>query len=72
MIKAEDLWPLLLRMSSEERRYLARLALAEKVLPIEAGDGERYAAMPARVDEFSTDRAEEPMSWESDGWEDVE
>lgn len=71
MIKAEDLRPLLAKMTGEERLRLARLALAEKILPPDASDAERYQAMPVHIEEFTNEDEEDAMAWESEGWEDV-
>ena len=70
MNKAEDLWPLVAKLSRPERIRLARLALATTVLPESATDAERYRSMPVTAQEFH-DAVDDPMTWESSGWEDV-
>jgi hypothetical protein len=70
MLKAEDLWPVVARMPRTERVRLARMALVKGNLPPDAGDAERYAAVPVGEDEFDA-AGEDMMAWEADGWEDV-
>jgi mRNA interferase MazF len=57
-LTADDLWPLIEKLPRAERLKLARLALSRTVLPAAATDSQRYAACPARPDEFSDVLAE--------------
>ncbi len=68
-ITAQDLWPLVLKLSREERVRLARLALAA---PAPGGPSERaaYEAAPVLPDEFGGEE-NDPLAWEAEGWEDV-
>ena len=51
---------------------MVRLSPPDKVPPPDESDGDRYQAMPEQPDEFSSEEEEDPMAWESEGWEDVE
>lgn len=62
-LTADDLLPLIAKLSSAERRKLFRLI--QKV----GSDVEAYRAVPPAQDEFSSD--EETLAWDGDGWEDV-
>jgi hypothetical protein len=63
-LTASDFWPLILKLPHEERVRLAKLALRAAVNDSSAAT---YAAAPPAEDEFSSD--EEPLAWESQGWE---
>jgi len=62
-LTADDLLPLIAKLSSAERRKLFRLI--QKV----GSDVEAYRAVPPAQDEFSSD--EGTLAWDGDGWEDV-
>ena len=62
-LTADDLLPLIAKLSSAERRRLFRLI--QKV----GNDGEAYRAGPPAEGEFSSD--EDTLAWDADGWEDV-
>ena len=62
-LTADDLLPLIAKLSSAERRKLFRLI--QKV----GNDVEAYRSVPAAQDEFSSD--EDALAWDADGWEDV-
>jgi hypothetical protein len=62
-LTADDLLPLIAKLSSVERRKLFRLI--QKV----GNDVEAYRAVPPAQDEFSSE--EDTLAWDSDGWEDV-
>jgi hypothetical protein len=62
----EELLPLVARLTPGERARLLRLIAASR-------DGiaaAAYAAIPPGADEFSSD--ENPLEWESSGWEEVD
>jgi hypothetical protein len=63
-LKADDILPLIAKLSPAERRRLFRLALGQ-----ERTDAQAYVANPPRDDEFLSD--EDHLSWEAEGWEDV-
>lgn len=63
-LKADDILPLIARLSREERRRLFRLALGQGKT-----DAQAYAAQPPREDEFSSD--EDSLAWEAEGWEEI-
>ena len=65
---AEDLWPLVEKLTRAERLKLARLALARVDLPPGASDSRRYAACPPCADEFASESRDDPLAWEG-GWE---
>lgn len=62
-LTAEDLLPLIVKLSSAERQKL--FLLIQKV----GRDVEAYRATPPGQDEFSSD--EDMLAWDADGWEDV-
>jgi hypothetical protein len=61
-LTADDLLPLLVRLSPRERMRLLRLV--EQA----SSDAGVYAAAPPKADEFSTDD-EDLLAWEGEGWE---
>ncbi len=63
-LTADDILPLIAKLSTKERGRLLRLVLRRG-----NSDAEAYAAQPVREDEFSSD--EDPLSWDAEGWEDV-
>jgi hypothetical protein len=68
-LSAHDLWPLLLKLSRDEQVRLAKLAL--RAASREGlQDARAYAATPPREDEFTVE--EDPLAWESDGWEELD
>ena len=64
-LTAHDLWPLILKLTHEERVRLAKLAL--RAAAQGADDGDAYQVSPPTEDELGTD--EEPLAWEAEGWE---
>jgi len=64
-LTASDFWPLILKLPHDERVRLAKLAL--RAAATDDPSPEAYAAAPATPDEFSSD--DEPLAWESQGWE---
>lgn len=64
LLTADDILPLIAKLSARERGRLLRLVLRRG-----KSDAEAYAAQPVREDEFSSD--EDPLSWDAEGWEDV-
>jgi len=62
-LTADDLLPLIVKLSSAERRKL--FLLIQKV----GSDVEAYRAVPPAQGEFSSD--EDILAWDADGWEDV-
>ena len=62
-LKAEDVAPLVAKLSAPERARLLRL------MATLGADGRVYAASPPSNDEFGTD--EDPLGWDAAGWEDV-
>lgn len=63
-LTADDLLPLIAKLSSEERHRLLRLAFRVGITDVAA-----YAAQPVGSDEFEND--EEALGWDADGWDDV-
>ena len=63
-LTADDILPLIAKLSHKERGRLLQLVLRRG-----KRDAEAYAARPVREDEFSSD--EDPLSWDAEGWEDV-
>jgi hypothetical protein len=68
-LKAEDLLPLVLKLSHDEQVRLAKLALRAATYH-GATDAETYRLNPPESDEFSSD--EDPLAWEAEGWEDMD
>ncbi len=64
-LTAEDLFPLVDRLSPRERLRLLRLIS----LRSPAADRDAYLALPPRHDEFSSDT--DPLAWDADGWEGI-
>lgn len=62
-LTADDLLPLIVKLSSAERQRL--FLLIQKV----GSDVEAYRATPPGQGEFSSD--EDMLAWDADGWEDV-
>jgi hypothetical protein len=61
-LSAEDLLPLVDRLSPQERlRLLGLISLRPA-----ADDREAYRALPPHRDEFSSDT--DPLAWDADGW----
>jgi hypothetical protein len=63
-LKAEDLLPLISKLSAEERARLIKLARLTNDV---ANEQAAYAALPVRKCEFSSD--EDLLGWDSEGWE---
>ncbi len=61
---ASDLWPLVQKLSPDERISLARLALAS----VASVDG--YNRQPVSASEFSSDL--DSLAWEADGWDELD
>ena len=64
-LHAEDVFPLVDRLSPQERVRLLRLISLRPA----TGDGDAYLALPTRHDEFSTDT--DPLAWDAEGWEEI-
>jgi hypothetical protein len=61
-LTADDLLPLIAKLSNEERHRLLRLAFRQG-----STDADAYAAQPVTPDEFGSD--DDPLAWEAEGWE---
>lgn len=59
-VTADDLLPLVAKLSPEERSRLLRLALA-------AGDAAAYEAVPSGPEEFTD--VDDPLAWDAEGWD---
>jgi hypothetical protein len=66
-LTADDLWPLVVKLPRAERVRLARLALGHRGVDEGSDDRAAYEAMPITDEEFAL--ADEPLRWESDGWD---
>jgi len=64
-LSAEELFPLVDRLSSQERLRLLRL-ISLRPAP---DDLDAYHTLPPRHDEFSSDA--DPLAWDADGWEGI-
>ena len=63
-ITADDILPLVAALTPQERVRLLRLI----ALP-QGADAPVYRSVPPSRDEFSSE--EEPLAWDSEGWEDM-
>jgi hypothetical protein len=63
-LTADDLLPLIAKLSTEERHRLLRLAFRES-----GTDADAYAAQPVTPDEFGSD--DDALAWEAEGWEGI-
>jgi hypothetical protein len=63
-LTADDLLPLIAKLSSEERHRLLRLAFRQGHT-----DADAYAAQPPTPDEMGSD--EDALGWDAEGWEGV-
>jgi hypothetical protein len=63
-LTANDLLPLVARLTPLERERLARLISAAS-----ERDAAIYATAPIRQDEFAS--SDESLAWDAEGWEDV-
>jgi len=70
-LTAEDLWPLVSKLSPEERFRLVRLALGGEAHV--ASDAEAYRQLPVGAEEFRQEHDRgDPLAWDSEGWDDVQ
>ncbi len=68
-ITAQDLFPLVLKLSRPERVRLARMAFSSAAQD-EQADAAAYMAQPVKPDEFGQ-AGDEPLAWDAEGWEDI-
>lgn len=64
-LTAQDLWPLVAKLSRDEQVRLAKLALATAAQTLHA-DIWRYRASSPAPDEFSS--TDDPLAWDGDCW----
>ena len=64
-LSAEELFPLVDRLSPHERLRLLRLISLRPA----ADDRDAYLGFPPRRDEFSGDT--DPLAWDAEGWEGI-
>jgi hypothetical protein len=64
-LSAEDIFPLVDRLSPHERLRLLRLISLRPA----AADRDAYIALLPCHDEFSSDT--DPLAWDADGWEGI-
>ena len=64
-LRAEELFPLVDRLSPHERLRLLRLISLRPA----GEDRDTYLALPPRPDEFSNDM--DPLAWDADGWDGI-
>ena len=64
-LSADDILPLVACLTAQERLRLLQLIAGRP----DTNDGDVYRAVPPSQEEFSSD--EEPLTWDSDGWEGV-
>lgn len=64
-LSADDILPLVARLTPQERRRLVRLISAQPG----TDDSDGYRGQPPAPLEFS--QHDEPLAWDAEGWEDV-
>lgn len=69
MLTAQDLWPLVQKLTHDEQVRLAKLALRAAARGGES-DAASYQASPPGQDEFSS--GEEPLAWDAEGWDEFD
>ena len=67
-LTADDLWPLVSKLSPEERIRLVRLAASHS--RFSATDAPLYRQVPIGDEEFREDGGD-PLAWDADGWDDL-
>jgi hypothetical protein len=68
-ITAQDLFPLVLKLSRQERVRLARMAFSSAAQDART-DADAYLAQPIKPDEFGQ-ASDDPLAWDAEGWEDI-
>ncbi|MFO8070796.1 MAG: hypothetical protein R6V85_02875 [Polyangia bacterium] len=68
-ITASDLWPLVQKLTRQERIRLARLVLVS-ASRTGGSDAKAYEGAPPTPDEFRC--AEDALAWEAEGWEEFD
>lgn len=68
-LTAQDLWPLVTKLSHDEQVRLAKLALAAAG-GVPAADLAQYQATPPGAQEFSS--SDDPLGWEAEGWDEFD
>ena len=63
-LTAEEILPVLRRLSPRERLRLFKLAANTRT------DAQAYQAIPVAPEEFAT--TEDPLAWDAEGWEEFE
>lgn len=67
-LTADDLWPLVEKLSHDQQVKLARRALLAAARS--GADADAYRAAPPAPDDFGSD--EEGAAWEAEGWEEFQ
>jgi hypothetical protein len=70
-ITAEDLLPLVTKLSRDERLRLSRLAILLGGGDAATDDAAIYRAAPSGPDEFIQVADSDPLEWDSAGWDEV-
>lgn len=66
-ITAQDLFPLVLKLSRQERIRLARMAFSSAAQDVPT-DADAYKAQPVNPNEFGQ-AGDDPLAWDAEGWE---
>lgn len=66
-VTAQDLLPLVEKLSHEEQVRLARLAL--RAAAVGRSSRAAYEADPPKPGEFDASDDEDPLAWDAEGWE---
>lgn len=67
-LTADDLLPLVSRLSHDQQVRLAKLAL--RAAASEGSDLEAYRAHPPRADEFGSE--DDGLGWDAEGWDNID
>ena len=67
---ADDLVPLLAKLTRAEKVRLARIALSRAAADSSSDDGAAYVAMPPQAEEFAADEGEF-LAWDAGGWDGI-
>ncbi len=69
-LTAADLFPLVAKLSPDEKVRLAYYALSIRARLKDSSDAAAYESKPVGPQEFAM-AGEDPLSWDAEGWDDV-
>lgn len=71
-LTADDLRPLIAKLTVRERQRLARLALTRPGMSAAERDAAAYRLRPVAAEEFAGSDTADPLAWEAEGWEEFQ